>query len=70
MPLPWIGVLYPFLLAIHSLCEIVARLILVFEVEDHGYAFVFSGCFHSVKSSGAVVSVFIIFYGFLGVAHF
>ncbi len=70
MPLLGVGVLYPFLFPVYLLGQVVTRLILVFEVEDHCYAFVFSGCFGSVKSSGAVVSVFIIFDHFLGIAHF
>ncbi len=45
-------------------------MILVFEVKNHGDAFAFLGCWYSIKSSGAVISIFIIFYGFLGVVHF
>ncbi len=72
MPLLWIGVFYPFLLSILSLGEIEAGLVLIFEVEDHRDAFVFLRCygFRSVKSSGAVVSVFVIFDSLLGIAHF
>ncbi len=70
MPLLWIQVLYPFLLPVLSLGEVETRLVLVFEVEDHCYVFVFLGCYDSVKSSGAVVSVFVFFYSFLGIAHF
>ncbi len=53
-----------------ALGEIETGLILVFEVEDHGDAFVGVRCWDSVESSGAVITVFVIFYGFLGIAHF
>ncbi len=71
MPLLRVRVFYPFLLPVLSLGEVETSLVLVFEVEDHGDAFVLLGSydFGSVKSSDIVVPVLVVFDSFLGIAH-
>ncbi len=63
----------PLLESVVSLDEVLAvTVVRVFVVEDHRDCFVGWRCydFDSVKSSGAVVPVFVFFNSFLGVAHF